>query len=613
MTAVDLLLDLADQGVLQPIDVEFARTMLDLTGETRPEVGLALALASRAPQNGHVCLGLADVPGTIRVEGRDSSWTSRLPPSEDWCRLLTASPLVSPPDVADTPLVLDGDRLYLRRFWDYQQALAEDLTRRAAVLLNVDVVALRSAIERVWSSAKGAPDPGQLLAVAVASLRRLTVITGGPGTGKTTTVTRLMGVLQLLAGSAPLRIALAAPTGKAAARMAEAIRLRREGLPADLRDLLPSEATTIHRLLGYQRRTPAVFRHGRQNPLPYDVIIVDEASMIPLSLMTKLVAAIPPEARLIFLGDRDQLASVEAGAVLNDLCPPSDDAAHGISTRLASVLADLRVALPPGTVSPVLDTGIRDSIVSLTTSHRFGAASGIGALARAVNTQDVDGMLAILQESRDDLRWIDAPDLNSALGAVRELVLAEDWTAIADGQPEQALASLDRFSLLCGHRQGPLGVTGLNQAVQRWLRDAGILRTDDEWFVGRPVMVAANDNEQRLYNGDIGIVMPAGEGARRVYFPGAQGQACRAIAPTRLPEHDTAFALTIHKSQGSEFDRVVIVLPERESPILTKELLYTAITRARQHVTIIGSAAVLRATAQARVQRASGLQGMLWG
>ncbi|MBC7543571.1 MAG: exodeoxyribonuclease V subunit alpha [Candidatus Sericytochromatia bacterium] len=605
-----------DAQILNEIDCQFAKAMLAMTGETGPELALGLALASRAPQSGHVCLTLSALSRTVRVEPRPGEPVPELPwPEPEAClAALRASALVGDPASTGTPLVLDGDRLYLRRFWVYQAQLAKALSLKAATAQAIDPAALQRALWAHFPQDPAAEPNRQRLAALVACLHGLTVITGGPGTGKTTTVTRLLGLLQDLAGTVPLRIALAAPTGKAAARLAEAIRTNRAKLPEHVQALIPTEATTIHRLLGFQRRTPAHFYHDRANPLPYDVIIVDEASMIPLALMAKLVDAVPPQARLIFLGDQDQLASVEAGAVLRDLCPPGDGRAFGFSVAFGTLLRQVWPDVPASFISDVAEPGLRDCVVHLTVSHRFGADSGIGQLARAINSQDVDAVLRILRAGTSGVTFIETADEAGTLQALRTLTLEFAPVPQRGDDPAAALTGLDRFAVLSAHRNGALGVAGLNRTLQGWLKATGKIDPDGEWFIGRPVLITENDREQQLFNGDIGLVLsdvdrPA---LRRVYFPSAGEPGWRAFAPGRLPAHDSAYALTIHKSQGSEFHQVAVVLPGRESPIVTKELLYTAITRAKHHVTVIGSAAVLASAIRSSVQRASGLQDRLW-
>jgi exodeoxyribonuclease V alpha subunit len=447
----------------------------------------------------------------------------------------------------------------------------------------------------------------------VAALKRFTVISGGPGTGKTTTVVRILALL-LEQAAAPLRIALAAPTGKAAARMQEAIRASRETLPVDpgVRDAIPVEATTIHRLLGV-RPGSVTFRRDRDDPLPVDVLVVDEASMVDLALMAKLVRAVPRAARLILLGDKEQLASVEAGAVLGDICGDSPGFSPGFGRRVVEAtgqdLADLAGAAPH-------DEGprIRDAVVQLTRSYRFGRDSGIGRLARLVNQGDGPGALDLLMGGAcADIAWrsLESPrDLPPRLAEVAAPLGAH----LVARTPEAALAALDRFRVLSAHRVGPYGVDALNEQIAACLEARGALHSRNLWYHGRPVLVTANDYNLQLFNGDLGITLrdAAADGTLRVFFRAADGRP-RGLPPARLPEHETAFAATVHKSQGSEAEEIVLILPGQASPVMTRELVYTAVTRARTRVELWGTRAVLEAALGRRLARSSGLRDALWG
>jgi exodeoxyribonuclease V alpha subunit len=475
----------------------------------------------------------------------------------------------------------------------------------------------------------------QLVAAAVAALRGLTVITGGPGTGKTTTVIRLLALLvdQALREEKELRIALAAPTGKAAARMAESVRLGKahevmRRLRDDTLERIPETASTLHRLLGYQTREPTQFRHHAGNLLPLDVLVVDEASMIPLSLMAKLVAAVPRRARLVLIGDRDQLASVEAGAVLGDICPAAGGGGGGgggvkFTSGFAARLAELGAPLPDGLVAPAAGPAppaLSDCIVHLTRGYRFDAQGGIGRLAAEVKAGRHGKALALLREAGGagsgggQLALVDSDDPAQLRGALERVVL-DAYEPVPPGAPEAAaLESLGRLCVLCAHRRGPLGSARLNLDIERWLTAAGKIDARGEWYAGRPVIVTENDYQVGLFNGDIGVTLPSkgSPDGFRVVFPCADSPGFRAFSPGRLPPHETVFAMTVHKSQGSEFDRVVLVLPPRASRILTRELFYTGLTRAREHLTVVGPARVIRDGIEERIRRASGLGEILW-
>jgi exodeoxyribonuclease V alpha subunit len=506
-----------------------------------------------------------------------------------------------------TPLVLDdAGRLYLQRYWAYERLLAGALLARARMRPAVDASRLREAVAAVFPAAGGAPAPDwQRVAAVTAALRGLCVISGGPGTGKTSTVVRLLGVLAAVSDG-PLAVRLAAPTGKAAGRLQEAVRERVGELPPALRDALPLEASTLHRLLGARQRGPGV-RHDAGDPVPADVVVVDEASMVDLALMAKLVRALRPEARLVLLGDRDQLASVEAGAVLGDVCAGAGSASASFAAEVAETTGE---PLPAGDA----DSGspMRDTVVLLRHSWRFDAQSGIGRLAAAVNRGDEDGVLAELGAGHPDVGWrvLEPPGaLAAALAEVAVPGFAAYCEAVRDGAPDaEVFAALGRFRVLGAHRRGPAGVERANRLVEGALAEAGLVRPTAPWYAGRPILVTRNDAALHVFNGDVGVVRRDGG----VAFERPAGEPVR-VPPVRLPPHETVWATTVHKSQGSEFDRVVLVLPSEPSRVVTRALLYTAITRARSRVEVWGSEAVVRAAVATRVERSSGLRDALWG
>ena len=437
------------------------------------------------------------------------------------------------------------------------------------------------------------------------------MISGGPGTGKTSTVVRLLALLAAAGGDIPPVVELAAPTGKAAARLEEAVRAGRALLPATLRGAIPERAATLHRLL---RLTPHSTRAGfdRDRPLAADVVIVDEASMVDLALMTKLVRALRPDARLVLLGDKDQLASVEAGAVLADVCGE----APGFSPAMAAQVAGLIGAeVPAGGAG---GSPLRDTIVLLRESRRFAAGSGIAELAAAVNRGDGAATLTVLAATHPDVGWRPVADARAAREALATAAV-EGFAAYLERVRARApaadvFAAFAAFRILCPHRIGRDGVEGVNRLVEDALATCGLIHPGGPWYVGRPVMVTRNDHALRLYNGDVGIVLPDPEDGSRasVAFPAADDPE-RRISPARLPQHETVYAMTVHKSQGSEFDRVLLLLPPEPSRVLTRELLYTAVTRARSRVEVWGTESVVQAGVAARVERSSGLRDALWG
>ena len=570
------------------------RALLDSLRRLEPTAHEAVlacaALCSEALAAGDVCLPL------VRVAGRRpwAEFDFTLPPLAELRVLLSGSALVGAPG-RFAPLILDGERLYLARYQAYEQRLAERLLALSAERPAVDEALLSESLARLFAFNQQQPD-WQRLAAAQAVRRRLAVISGGPGTGKTTTVVRLLAALLEQPGGERLAIGLAAPTGKAAARMAEAIRNAKADLPlADhLKALLPEEARTLHRLLGSRGDSPAV-RHDAARPLALDVLVVDEASMVDLALMAKLVAALPPQARLILLGDKDQLAAVEAGAVFAELCE-----GRGFDAAAAAELQRIT-----GQTVPVETprSALGDAVVLLTHSHRFAGDSGIGELARRINGGDAADTLNLLREGRADLAWQAEPS-QAALLERLEQGYAPYLKAARRGDPVAAFAAFNAFRALTAQREGPWGVGGLNEALEARIKRRYSLAERERWYPGRAVMVRQNDYALGLFNGDIGLCL-AGEHGLRVYFEGEDG--FRAFAPARLPSHDSAFAMTVHKSQGSEFSEVLLALPESPSPLLTRALFYTGITRAKHKVEIWGLPARLAEAVNTKAERAAGL------
>ena len=593
------------------IDRHFALLMDRLA--TMPGDGLALAaaLVSHRRGRGHTCIELPRFAGVRLgdlVEEAEASET-RLPALAEWTGSLRASGVVGSPG-EHMPLVLDAaHRLYLHRYWRYETDLAAAIRARAVAPVAIDQARLDADLDLLFPDA----DDGsgrQREAVRMAATRAFSVVTGGPGTGKTRTVVWLLAALLGQDARRPLRIALAAPTGKAAARIAEAVRKAKAALPGDeaSKARLPEQATTLHRLLGTIPGSSR-FRHDAAAPLAVDIVVVDEASMVDLALMAKLFAALPPSARIVLVGDKDQLASVEAGNVLGEICAAG-------TTGSGHPLARCRVALEK--------------------NWRFADGAGIHALVTTVNAGDADAALGLLRAAAGGpaasagtsgattpglvdrtgtgaVRWRRLPAPRQVPDALRGTILDAYGPVVGSRDPVAALAAMDRFRLLSAVRRGPFGVEDLNRVCETLLERAGLIRRRGVWYAGRPVMVTRNDPGLRLHNGDVGIALPdpGDAGNLRVYFAAADG-AVRAFAPARLPEHETVFAMTVHKSQGSEFDRVLLVLPERDSPLLTRELVYTGLTRARTSVELWADEPVLRAAIGRQVLRGSGLRDALW-
>ncbi|HKT97811.1 MAG TPA: exodeoxyribonuclease V subunit alpha [Paraburkholderia sp.] len=678
-----------ERGWLRTLDGAFARFLLDEAPDAPPLLLLAAALASHQLGRGHVCLDLQatlDDPAfalSLPPDGPQAPTDEPpLPPAEvlagvtltQWLSALDATDVVGR-EQGSTPLVLAGTRLYLRRYWQYEQDVRAGIEARLARGARLDAelpptlarAALDALFEPRRADAKGAD--WQKLACALAARSAFSIITGGPGTGKTTTVVKLLALLQTLAlghaaaGGRPLRIRLAAPTGKAAARLNESIagavaRLPFEALAqqvdaAALSSAIPTVVATLHRVLG-TRPGSRRFRHDAGNPLPVDVLVIDEASMVDLEMMAAVLDALPPTARLVLLGDKDQLASVEAGAVLGELCNRAREGHYTQASR-----AWLEAATGERIDAAMLDargTPLDQAVAMLRESHRFASESGIGALADLVNAGDATGVAKIWRHGYADLARLVCPAQDDAPlralivdGVVSEEHNEHDARDVAEGAAQRrgyrhylvtmralrpapgaspealsdwaaaVLKAHTEFQLLCALRRGTWGVEGLNRRVARILQEEGLIEPLGDWYAGRPVLVTHNDYELGLMNGDIGIALdlPVEAGAPpvlRVAFPAGDGAgSVKWVSPSRLQGVETVFALTVHKSQGSEFTHAALVLPDTYSPILTRELVYTGITRARAFLTLAlpEGRSVLDRAVQAKVQRASGLMAGL--
>jgi exodeoxyribonuclease V alpha subunit len=603
-------------GILSTSDVHVGLRLAQLAETQDEAVVLGAAFAARAPRLGHVCVDLARVGETASADTDLPVDLDALPwpEPEDWPGKMAASPLVG----VDRPLHLQGSTLYLDRLWSDELQVASDLSARAEdAAPGVDLTLLAAGLGELFS--EGIDPDLPRMAAATAVLCRVSVVAGGPGTGKTTTVARVLVLLEAQAAAAghrPPLVALAAPTGKAAARLGEAVHDGAEELPVgdEVRTrLLALEGSTIHRLLGFNPGNRTRFRHHRLNRLPHDVVVVDETSMVSLSLMARLVEAIRADARLILVGDPEQLASVEAGAVLGDIVGPATDALQMDETTRAQLAAVTGQAVPGGERTSA--SAIGNGIVVLRRVHRFGG--GIARLAEAIQRGDADGAVAALQESDSNVQWLARDALLSpeGLDEVRALAVDSGRTVIeaaVDGFAAQAIDALGRFRLLCAHRRGPEGVTTWMQHVERWLHEEVVgFSTGADWYVGRPVIVTENDYALQLYNGDTGVVVATGDGRLAAAFE--RGGAVVEVSPTRLAAVDTVYAMTVHKSQGSQFDVVAFVLPGTDSRILTRELLYTAVTRARERLVVVGGEEAIRSAVERPISRASGLRSALWG
>jgi len=608
---------LAESGMLSPLDTHFARMLERLGGESRPEVLLAAALASRQVGEGDVCFDVAHPPSLVDGEGRAIEAVA-WPAAEAWAAALRSSRLVAvvtggADDDGRSPLILDGgNRLYLRRYWRFQQQLAHALAGRGREIRpDVNLAALRDGLDRLFGPPASSGPDWQRVAAVTALLRGLCVISGGPGTGKTFTVAKILTLLaeqaHERAESVP-RFTLVAPTGKAAARLSEAIGTAKKGLRCSdaVKQSIPDLASTIHRCLGADPENGSRFRHDENHPLATDLVLIDEASMVDLALMARLVRALPPHARLILLGDKDQLASVAAGAVLGDVC--NTGAPHEYSAAWAEMVYRASRQRLPAARDASRAAGMHDAIVELVTSHRYDAQSGIGHLARAINAGRADEALAALAAGQG-VSLVEPRRQGKLADEVRRRIVERYAAALREPEARLQLSALESVRVLCAHRHGTFGVEAMNDLVTGDLVAEGLVMRAGA-RTGTPLLVTRNDPSLRLYNGDVGLVAER-DGEVRVLFRTPDGGE-RWLSPSRLPPHETAFAMTVHKSQGSEFDEVVVLLPEQPSPVVTRELLYTAVTRARGTVCLHGTREALRNAIERRIQRSSGLRDLLW-
>ncbi|WP_394250700.1 exodeoxyribonuclease V subunit alpha [Vibrio profundi] len=708
---LEVLRELANKGAIRQLDYQFARFISQQTSSSQDEIGFIAGVVSHELGKGHICIQLkqshgelVDIAAILSLYGEAALTLNQRLIQIDWYGLLESTVLVGKTLGAATPLMFDGTRLYLQRYWNYEVVLANTLNRLSApveltqqqkvaltetldhlfarsyqylfsalaklnqsgkgtqvlrqqlVCDHLDIVAEGeldwSSIDDKLTSATTASDLNSLdtlvpnsvclnwqkVAAAVALSRRFAVISGGPGTGKTTTVTKLLSAMveqSMGAGSIPT-IKLVAPTGKAAARLTESIgkAIEQLPLPPKVKINIPTESSTLHRLLGAIPNR-AEFRHHRGNPLHLDILVVDEASMVDLPMMYKLVDALPEHARVILLGDKDQLASVEAGAVLGDICSFNQVGYSPNQGKLISQLTGFSYlpASPQG--NQVTPPAVADSLCMLQKSYRFDARSGIGQLAKAINSGFVQHLDKVLASGFEDIEnhSLSSDSYNLMLKTLvseygrylnrMSIKTPADPSDKAETQEQTAKAALDQFSecrLLCAIREGDFGVSGLNNRIEKALAARRLITTNDElWYHGRPVMVTRNDHSLGLYNGDIGICMldnrTAEEGGDetprlKVYFELPDGSV-KSILPSRVPEHETAYAMTIHKSQGSEFDLTLMILPPDFTPILTRELIYTGITRAKNRLMMFCDQTVLKRGVKVRTTRNSGLVSRL--
>ncbi len=589
-------------GQLRAIDYLFAEFVAERGGGNSDMMALTASVLSLSNGQGDVCLELDGIAGKEVFPGSDELelGARHMPSLDEWMSELEQCPWVgSPGDIQ--PMVLDGLRLYLGKYWQFEQGVADQLLRRLSQSVEVNADLMRQGLEQRFGALTDAPD-WQRIAATVSVLSPVSVITGGPGTGKTTTVLKVL--LLLLEQQPLLDIRLLAPTGKAAARLSESItrQLASMEIPDQVRERLPNQVSTIHRFLRPDHR--GRFRHNNRHPVVTDLVIVDEVSMVDLPLMSRLLDALPETTRLIFLGDRFQLSSVEAGSVLADICGP--EGSQAFSEERGRQLEQVG-AVQAGLIEVAAESGpMSDAIVELRHSYRFDAASGIGALAGLVNQGETRWAdYEQVFERFDDVAQYDWGQGSELPGAMQLRLM--QWYGEylrADGL-EQAWQRLNQVRVLSATRQGVGSVEWMNQLIEEELSSQGLLRTGEEFYHGRPIMVTRNDYGLGIFNGDVGLVWEDEQG-RFAWFEDPEG-GLRPISVHQLPEHETAYALTVHKSQGSEYDRVLMVLPEELLAVVTRELIYTGITRAKSELALVSNPEVLMQGCGRRTSRGSGL------
>ncbi len=617
LTAV---LEKLDGQLTREIDVQFGRFLknLDLSCD-----GLALAgfLLSQTLGKGNVCLDFS--------QPHDCLNANQL---ELLCQNISSSLVVTligdeeffESDV-QTPLALHSKRLYLQRYWLYEMALHSSIANKMQAMpwsTKEQWPLVKQLFSLNEKSDKQQTVDWQAVAACISANKQFSVISGGPGTGKTTTVIRLLALLISLYQNHFKRlpiIKLAAPTGKAAMRLTESINGAKQKLNLNdgIKDHIPSEASTLHRLLSRNRK--GEFKYNEFNPLHLDVLIVDEASMVDLPLMSKLMAALPKHGQIILLGDKDQLASVEAGSVLADIC--DNEARHGYSLNNTQIINEISQQALSGKDIEAQGAMLRDHICQLRTSYRFDENSGIGFLARAANEGNFSQWQHTAKSGFDDLNLISLNDdafkifIKDCAEQYKQYLVKIDAQGSSDQQALEIYELFNRFQVLCALREGPLGVVGLNEAIETQLNHIGLIDNHAPWYMGRPVMVMENDYGMNLYNGDIGIILPLkddlGVVRPKAAFINSEG-GVRWLQPSRLPAHGTVYAMTVHKSQGSEFNHCALVLPDYHASVVSKELIYTGITRAKQKLTLLARDSVIRSGLKSRVQRSSGLRDRLW-
>ncbi len=605
---------LIDDAVLSYTDIHLAYLMESLSGENDVLFWIA-AMTSSQSRGGHICL---DIEYLTELFARHQLTPD--PDRELFEKTLINSSVIGTPGEFKPFVYEEGKRLYLYRYWEYQKKLADLLLLKANQTVDLspfEKERLKDGLQRFFPQGAKNDADWQKKAACISILKKFSVISGGPGTGKTTTITKVLALLaeQRLAGTdtGDMRIALAAPTGKAAARLRESISETKKELTVTktVLDMIPDDASTIHRLLGTIRNSP-YFRYNEKRKLPVDVLVVDESSMVDIALMSKLVQALPESSSLILLGDQDQLASVEAGAVLGDICNTGNDIS--CSVEIAKVVRDLSddslISCPEEGNPPTMS----DCITVLKKSYRFDDSSGIKKLSVAVN--EGDDTLFYNQVEHEQFPDIRVSDFKSdaELFGVLQRIVSDYYSVIFTAKTiQEKLTALNRFRILCAVRKGGYGVERINALTENILQQEGHIKTRETWYPGRPVMITQNDYQTGLFNGDTGITVASGSQGfeRSVCFMDSNG-GIRKFRPGSIPFCETVYAMTVHKSQGSEFDRILFLMPDKDGPLVTREMIYTGITRSRSFVDFRGAESIIRSGIKRKTERISGLRDALW-
>ena len=616
----DLISTLNSAGIFSRIDIHFARFILDFSNDQDPDIFLAAALVSRATAGGDICLTLDAMSEAVLFEEQAGQNPVLCPAIDKWRQKLEAHPTIGKPGER-CPLILDDrNRLYLYRYWEYENKLSLSIRDRASgELADFKPQRVSATLNRLFPSTDAGID-WQKVAAIIALLKRFSVITGGPGSGKTHAIAGILALILACTGDNKLNIYLTAPTGKAAARLADSILRVKEHLNCSrsIKDAIPGDVFTIHRLLKPISGTP-YFHYNSDNLLAADVVVVDEASMVDLALMSKLLQATAPNARILVVGDKDQLASVQAGSVLGDVC--DRQVIHGFSKSfLKQIVTFSGIAVENFAQGPEDGSGLQDCICELQNNYRFSSQSGIGGISRAINSGENVKSMALLKNSAETaVEWVEINTPNELHSQLTHRIIEGYRKYLTIQDPVLAMDAFNEFKILCALNIGPYGAGSINHLAEQVLQQKNLIGDKQDgsrpWYRGRPVMITRNDYSLGLFNGDIGITLPDPEASSEdhlyVYFRDATGKT-RRFLPHRLPQHETVYAMTVHKSQGSEFDHVVLVLPEKDYPLMTRELIYTGLTRARQKVSIWGTEPVLTASISRKIERSSGLREALW-